>query len=104
MARKSATSRVTTPTHATRARMSLEPDKRVCALLETTPPLALFPSISGRFMLLSLTQERRTTQRLRERFLPPQPYHITPPIMTLRFQTKIDRLVRCKRSHAQENA
>src|SRR5438270_11206912 len=66
MARKSATSRVTTNTHATCARMSLEPDKRVCASLETTSTLALFPSISGRFMLLSLTQERRKTQRLRE--------------------------------------
>src|SRR5438067_9554894 len=81
MARKSATSRVTTHTHASRARMRLEPDKRICASLETTPPLALFPSVSGRFMLLSLTQERRKTQRLRERFLSSSAisYHIIPP-------------------------
>jgi hypothetical protein len=29
---------------------------------------------------------------------------IAPHIMTLRFQTKIDRLVRCKSSHGKENA
>jgi hypothetical protein len=49
--------------------MSLVPVKRVVAVLETTAPLALFPSVSDRFMHLSLLQERRKTQRLQDRFL-----------------------------------
>jgi hypothetical protein len=49
--------------------MSLVPVKRVVAALETTAPPALVPSVSARFMHLSLLQERRKTQRLRCRFL-----------------------------------
>src|SRR5436853_3408640 len=51
--------------HTARAMMSLVPVKRVVAVLETTAPLALFCSVSDRFMHLSLTQKRRKTQRLR---------------------------------------
>src|SRR5205807_9768120 len=54
-----------TTNHTARAMMSLEPVKRVFAVLATTAPLALFPSVSDRFMHLSLTQKRRKTQRLR---------------------------------------
>jgi hypothetical protein len=51
-------SRVTTAIHVTRARMSLEPDRRICAALETTAPLALFCSVFDRLMHLSLPRNR----------------------------------------------
>src|SRR6266702_1269021 len=66
---KSPTLGTTSANHTARAMMSQEPVKRVVAVLETSAPLALFPSVSDRFMHLSLLQERRKTQRLRDRFL-----------------------------------
>src|SRR5260370_41547961 len=69
MVRKSTMSRVTTAIHATRARMSLEPDKRIFVALETTAPPALFCSVFNRLIHLSHSQKRRKTQRLREKFL-----------------------------------
>src|SRR6266516_3844636 len=66
---KSPTVATTSANHTVRAMMSQEPDKRVFAVLATTAPLALFPSVSDRFMHLSLLQERRKTQRLQDRFL-----------------------------------
>src|SRR5437660_10906056 len=66
---KSPTLGTTSANHTARAMMSLVPVKRVVAVLETTAPLALFPSVSDRFMHLSLLQERRKTQRLQDRFL-----------------------------------
>src|SRR5947209_17729051 len=66
---KSPTLGTTSANHMARAMMSLLPVKRVVAVLETTAPLALFPSVSDRFMHLSLLQERRKTQRLQDRFL-----------------------------------
>src|SRR5207244_3789139 len=58
----------TSTSHTLRAMMSQEPDKRVVAVLETSAPPALFLSVSDRFMQLPLLQQRRETQRLRERF------------------------------------
>src|SRR6266571_7756901 len=66
---KSPTVGTTSANHTARAMMSLAPVKRVVSVLETSAPLALFPSVSESFMHLSLLQERRKTQRLRERFL-----------------------------------
>src|SRR5437016_8530578 len=62
---KSPTVGTTSANHTARAMMSLVPVKCVFTVLETTAPLALFPSVSDRFMHLSLTQKRRKTQRLR---------------------------------------
>src|SRR6266702_1512163 len=79
LARKSPRLGTTSANHTARATMSQEPVKRVFASLVTIAPLALFLSVSDRFMHLSLYPQRRETQRLRERFLSPQPYHIIPP-------------------------
>jgi len=45
---------ITSANHTARAMMSLVPDKRVFAALETIDPLPLFRSVSATFMHLSL--------------------------------------------------
>src|SRR6266513_1649807 len=47
---------ITSTNHTVRAMISQEPVKRVFATLATTEPLALFSSISDRFMHRSLTR------------------------------------------------
>jgi hypothetical protein len=47
--------------HTARAMMSLVPVKRVVAVLEAIAPLARFPSVSDRFMHLSLLQEKKNS-------------------------------------------
>src|SRR2546421_6900263 len=65
LARKSPRLGTTSANHTARATMSQEPVKRVFAALVTIAPLALFLSVSDRFMHLSLPSEKRnsTTQR-----------------------------------------
>jgi hypothetical protein len=55
--------------------MSHEPVKRVVAALETTAPLALFCSVSARFMHLSHFRGEEQLNDSERGFCHPQPYH-----------------------------
>src|SRR5712691_6518988 len=72
LARKSPRLGTTSASHTARATMSQEPDKRVFA------PLALFLSVSDRFMHLSFTLREEKLNDSERGFCHPQPYHIIP--------------------------
>src|SRR5436305_79050 len=59
--------------------MNQEPEKRVFAVLVTIAPLALFLSVSDRFMRLSFTLREEKLNDSEKGFCYPQPYHIIPP-------------------------
>src|SRR5258707_7545193 len=66
LATKSPRLGTTSANHATRAIRSHRPDKRVCTLLETTAPPALFCSVFDRFMHLALflREEKRNNSKM----------------------------------------
>src|SRR5260370_30703089 len=79
LAMKSPRRGMTSTSHTVRAMMSQEPDKRVVAVVETTAPLALFLSVSDKFIHLSLTSREEKLHDAERGFCHPQQYHIILP-------------------------